>query len=240
MFIQYSGFDSLYLHADTLSFQPDTNDFRLMKAYYNVKFFRFDIQGKCDSMVYYTFDSLIYMYNDPVMWALNNQMSGDEIHIFNTDNRVEKIDMVGKAFLISRVDSIRFNQIKGKKISGFIENNQLRRIFVDGNTESLYFLIDGPFIVGINKAQSPYLNIFMRGNQVEKVIMYPKPTGEILDPEKATTAQTTLEDFIWRTKERPFYPWDIFKQTKDTVPAVPQNTDLPEESLLPKEPIEID
>ncbi|MFC0877011.1 OstA-like protein [Saccharicrinis sp. FJH2] len=217
LFVQYSGFDSLFLHADTLSFEPDTNDFRLMKAYHNVKFFRFDIQGKCDSIVYSTYDSVINMYKNPIMWSLNNQMTGDEIHVISKNDHVEQIDMVGDAFLISRVDSIRFNQIKGKKISGYIERNMLRKIYVDGNTESLYYLIDGPYIVGINKAESPYLTIYMKGNKIEKVIMSPKPVGQILDPTKVTQAQLTLENFKWRINERPFTPWEIFKP--DPLPA---------------------
>ena len=219
LFIQYAGFDSLFLHADTLSFEPDTNDFRLMKAYHNVKFFRFDVQGKCDSIVYSTYDSVINMYKDPIMWSLNNQMTGDEIHVISKNNHVEQIDMVGDAFLISRVDSIRFNQIKGKKISGYIEKNMLRKIFVDGNTETLYYLIDGPYIVGINKAESPYLTIFMKGNKIEKLIMSPNPVGTILDPTKVTPSQLTLENFNWRLNERPFTPWEIFK-SKSTGPLV--------------------
>lgn len=211
LFIQYAGFDSLFLHADTLSFEPDTANFRLMKGYHGVKYFRFDVQGICDSVVYSTYDSVIYMYSDPVMWSLYNQMSGNEIHVINSDNHVEQIDMVGNAFLISRVDSIRFNQIKGKKISGYIDKNQLRKIYVDGNTESLYFLNDGPYIVGINKAESPYLTIFMKGNKVEKVIMSPKPAGKIYDPQKIAPEQTFLENFNWRLNDRPFTPWDIFR-----------------------------
>ena len=212
LFVQYSGFDSLYLHADTLSFEPDTNGYRLMKAYHKVKYFRYDIQGKCDSLIYSTFDSVILMYNDPVMWSLNNQMAGEQIRVVTKQNHVELVEMIGKAFLISRVDSIRFNQIKGKKISGFINNNQLRKIYVEGNTESLYYLNDGPYIVGVNKSESPYLTIFMNKNQIQKVIMYPKPVGEMLDPETITKAQSELEDFDWQMNLRPFSPYEIFNK----------------------------
>jgi lipopolysaccharide export system protein LptA len=214
LFIQYSGFDSLFLHADTLRFENDTNNFRVMRAYNNVRFFRFDVQGKCDSMVYSTFDSVIYMFNKPVLWSVFNQMTGDKIDIFNKTGRFEQIDMTGNAFLISRVDSIRFNQIKGRKISGYVWDNQLRKIFVDGNTESLYFLNDGPFIVGINKAESPYLTLFMDSNKVEKVIMSPKPQGKLYSPDNLTIEQSRLENFMWLSNIRPWSPYDVFIKPK--------------------------
>lgn len=212
LFIQYSGFDSLFLHADTLRFENDTNNFRVMRAYNNVRFFRFDVQGRCDSMVYSTFDSVIYMFNKPVLWSMFNQMTGDKIDIFNKTGRFEQIDMTGNAFLISRVDSIRFNQIKGRKISGYVWDSQLRKIFVDGNTESLYFLNDGPFIVGINKAESPYLTIFMDSNKVERVIMSPKPQGKLYSPDNLSIEQSRLENFQWLSNLRPWYPYDVFKR----------------------------
>lgn len=213
VFIQYSGFDSLYMHADTLTVSMDTMGFRVFDAFANVRFFRLDVQGKCDSLSYPTGDSVITMYKDPVLWSLYNQMMGKTINILNVDNHIEEIEMNEKAFIISRYDSIRFNQIKGKRIVGYLKDASLYKIYVDGSAESIYFFNDGPNIVGVNKQESPYLTIFMKGNQVDKLLMYPNPTGTFHTPSKITTPQTRLDDFVWLQKQRPLFPLDIFRKS---------------------------
>lgn len=211
VFIQYSGFDSLYMHADTLTISLDTLGLRVFDAYRNVRFFRLDVQGKCDSLSYPTKDSLITMYYNPVLWAMFNQMRGKKIKVYNVDSHIERVEMDEKAFLISRYDSIRFNQIKGKRITGYLKNASLNKIFVDGSAESVYFFNDGPNIVGVNKQESPYLTIFMKGNEVEKLLMYPNPTGVFHAPSKISIQQSKLDGFNWQQKERPLFPRDIFR-----------------------------
>lgn len=212
VFVQYSGFDSLYMHADTITVSMDTTGHRVFNAFRNVRFFRLDVQGKCDSLHYPTKDSTISMYHDPVLWSFYNQMMGKTINILNVDNHIEEVQMDEKAFIISRYDSIRFNQIKGKRITGFLKNASLHKIFVDGSAESLYFFNDGPFIVGVNKQESPYLTIFMNGNKVEKLLMYPNPSGTFHAPTKFSGQATKLDDFIWLQNLRPLYPMDIFNK----------------------------
>ena len=41
--------------------------------------------------------------------------------------------------IISEEDSIRFDQISGKKITGYFRNNEIYKIDVFGNSESIYF-----------------------------------------------------------------------------------------------------
>ena len=66
------------LRADTLKTVPDTipNE-KIIQAYFNVKFFRQDLQGKCDSLVYYSKDSTLCLFHDPILWSGDNQMTSD-------------------------------------------------------------------------------------------------------------------------------------------------------------------
>ena len=68
--------DSVYVYFDTL-----TNEVQDIKAFYNVRFFRNDIQGKCDSLHYNVADSMVYMRDEPVIWAEDSQLTGDSINI---------------------------------------------------------------------------------------------------------------------------------------------------------------
>ena len=142
LFIQYSEKDSLFLHADTLRMVPDTTgvDVRLVKAYYKVKFFRDDMQGKCDSLVYWQKDSTIQLFKEPVIWTGGNQMTARYIEMIKNTAKPDEVKMEGDAFIIAmEPDSIRFNQIKGRDMIGYIRNNELYKILVDGNGQSLYY-----------------------------------------------------------------------------------------------------
>ncbi|MDL2247707.1 hypothetical protein LJC05_03140, partial [Bacteroides sp. OttesenSCG-928-J23] len=67
--IDYSQGDSLYMHADTLkliTYYPKTDSvYREVHAYHKMRMYRTDVQGVCDSLVYNSKDSCIYMYTDP-------------------------------------------------------------------------------------------------------------------------------------------------------------------------------
>ncbi|MDA3930698.1 MAG: LPS export ABC transporter periplasmic protein LptC, partial [Prolixibacteraceae bacterium] len=70
MWVQYYEDDSLFLHADTLYTIPDTSmaGQKMLIAYNNVRFFRSDMQGISDSLIYFSKDSTIQLFSDPVIW----------------------------------------------------------------------------------------------------------------------------------------------------------------------------
>ena len=59
------------------------NDARLVLAYYRVRFFRKDFQGKCDSLAYWSKDSTIQLYTGPVIWSEKNQITANYIEMIN-------------------------------------------------------------------------------------------------------------------------------------------------------------
>ena len=84
--IDYSQGDSLFMHGDTLkmvTFFMDTDSmYRQVQAYRQVRFFRTDVQGVCDSLVFNSLDSCLTMYYDPVLWNAGQQLLGEEIKIY--------------------------------------------------------------------------------------------------------------------------------------------------------------
>ncbi|MEK6614792.1 MAG: OstA-like protein, partial [Bacteroidota bacterium] len=83
---QYFDTDTLFLHADTLRAvnehpinsknERDTSvTWKSLYAFNKVKFFRSDIQGKCDSLVYSGKDSVMRLYKDPVLLSEENQLT---------------------------------------------------------------------------------------------------------------------------------------------------------------------
>jgi lipopolysaccharide export system protein LptA len=186
-------------------------DPRLVLAYHRVRFFRADMQGKCDSLVYWSKDSTVQMYIEPVIWSDKNQISAKFIEMINRAKGLDEIRMKDESFIIAMEDdSIRFNQIKGKNMTGFIRNNQLEKIDVDGNGESNYYARDKTGIIGLNKAQSSNITIYLNKGKVKKISFIKSPDGELKPLADLATDDKLLPGFNWQAEIRPKNKEDIF------------------------------
>jgi len=207
--------DSLFLHSDTLWIHFDsTQNPEYLLAYHKMKFFRNDMQGMCDSLVYSFSDSTIFMYQSPVLWSLQNQLSADTIRIALTNNQIDTLALVEDAFIISLDDSTRktYNQLKGRVIVSYFKNNEMKVIKILGNAESIYFVRDElKRLVGINKSLSSDMRIYLDSNKIKVITpiinvdshMYP-PEGELQEND------LFLKNFIWIKGKRPMRKEDIF------------------------------
>ncbi|HPR32551.1 MAG TPA: OstA-like protein, partial [Prolixibacteraceae bacterium] len=171
LFIQCFQEDSLFLHADTLYTRPDTSSMgqKIVTSSYNVRFFKEDMQGTCDSLLYFTKDSTTRLFYDPVIWSDNNQMSADFIEIETNSPPPSFIYLTDNSFIIQEIDTTKYNQIKGKKMIGFIDGKNLYKIDVDGNGQSIYYPADDRDYIGMNKAESSKIAIYMKENKMNRI-----------------------------------------------------------------------
>ncbi len=212
LFIQYSENDTLFVHADTLRSDPDSSgSYNILRAYYRVKLFKEDLQGKCDSLSYNYNDSVIHLHRAPVLWSEENQLSADLIKIHTWNKKLDFIEMNQSAFIISEEDSAKFNQIKGKDMTGYFREGELYKIDVIGNGQTVYFAIENDEIVGVNQAESSNLTIFIRDKKIYRIVMITKPDGIFNPLEEVSDDQLILKGFVWYEKARPKTKWDIFK-----------------------------
>ena len=211
----YTEQDTLFLHADTLKSIPDTiPDQKLIMAYFNVKFFRQDMQGKCDSLVYWSKDSTVQLFTEPVIWSENNQMTADYIEMITKAVEPDLVKMQQNAFIVAQEDSTRFNQIKGRNMLGYIRQNQLYKIDVDGNGQSVYYARDDNGIIGLNKAQSSNIEIYLTDSKVRKIVFIKSPDGTLLPLINISESDKMLPGFRWLDKIRPQKVSDIFIKQK--------------------------
>lgn len=205
--------DSMFLHADTLRATFDTaHNTKILFAYRKVKFFRDSLQGMCDSLVFVTKDSTLCMYIKPVIWSGKNQLTADSIKLYTVNKLVSKLIMYSTAFIISRDSLENFNQIKGKLMTALFKDNKIRRINVDGGAESLYYLRqDDHFLIGVNKAVSSDMIIYMDDLQkVKKITWVTKPVSTLYPEKLLPLEEKRLRDFKWIETGRPLKRDDIF------------------------------
>ena len=204
--------DSLFLHADTLRSGFDSSGIsKVLYAYHGVRFFKSDLQGKCDSIVFSYADSTIQLFVDPVIWSEENQMTADFVNIKRGDGGIESLDFQNNAFIVSQVDSIRYNQIKGKNMLGMFAKNELNKIKVKGNGETVYYARqeDSTF-TGVNVAQCSDMMIYVNDNDITSITFINMPTAILHPIEKITPAELELKGFRWLANLRPRNKTDIF------------------------------
>jgi lipopolysaccharide export system protein LptA len=215
MFIQVSGNDSLFLHADTIKaiIVSDSagKEFRLMRAYYGCRIFSKDLQAKCDSLSYSFQDSVIRLYDQPVLWSKENQLTSDTMVIYTKNRKADRMELYYSAFVVSQVDSLRFDQIKGRKLTGHFKNNELCRINIEGNGESIYYLVDGEEIAGKNSAKCASIEIIVEKGKIQEIYERQSPEGVIDPPLNKPEANNLLAGFRWLDTVRPKKVSDIFK-----------------------------
>ena len=203
--------DSMFVHADTLYSFQNKEEKKVLNAYHDVKLFKSDLQAKCDSLSYNEADSLIEFFHRPILWSETNQITGDSIRITIKDQGFDKLYVVNHAFMISEEDSTMHNQIKGKLMIGHFLNNQMEKINVIGNGQSIYYSKDEKEeITGVNKADCSNMIIYIKDNQVSSISMLVKPDGTYYPTEQFPENLKRLKDFEWRGAEKPLKKADIF------------------------------
>lgn len=224
---QYFDGDSLLVHADTLFSLPDSTGNDVVKAFYGVKIYKSDLQGKCDSLVYTKSDSTMRMYASPVLWSEQNQITGDSISLVTAEGKMEKLIVRGNAFIISDAEAkgdsipgkgLHYNQIKGRNMIGYFVENDLRNVFVEGNGQVIYFPTDDkkdkPVAVGHNKGECSNIFITIENNALQKIRMDTE-TNSVFTPLKmANTSLFRLDNFMWFELERPVSNEAIFLKAR--------------------------
>lgn len=204
------------LYRDSLQTMPDTakskgeNDNKLFMAYHKVRFFRRDLSGLCDSLSYQTKDSVMRLFRDPVLWSDVHQMTAQKIEYrpHKPGPDIARLDNDG--FIISREDSVKYNQISGKTMIGNIVNSELKSIEVNGNAITLYYLKNKNVYSGMNKLESSKIDVYLLKGKIDSISFYPKPEGKTIPLKELTPDDILLKGFDWRESEKPRNRFDLY------------------------------
>ncbi len=199
--------DSLYMHGDTILLTGKPKN-RIVRAYHNVKFFKEDLQGKCDSIHSNTKKGILKMFKNPVLWTENGQITGDLIVVKNDTlgQKIDSLKVLGNAFMIKK-DTIKgFNQIKGRDMFAKFKDNQIKTVDFVGNGEVLAYLReDTPKkeLFGITKTTCAKLRFIFKDKKIVSGIFYNDEETFTYPPSKLPENARKLKGFLWREDERP-------------------------------------
>ena len=233
--------DSMFIHGKRLVVTGKQGE-RVIRGYNNVRFFKTDMSGKCDSLHSDQKRGLTQLIGRPILWNFDNQLTGDVMHLIG-NNKTEKLDslkVLNNAFIISK-DTIGtgFNQVKGLNLYGKFRDNKLYEVDIVKNTEVIYYLRnDEQELIGINKNSSSKINMILDGKTIETITFFNNVDGEIYPEAELPENTRKLRGFVWRDDERIKTKEDIFPPEEneyDVKAAADVKAELKEDEL-PMEP----
>ncbi len=214
--------DSLYLAADTLLALQDTtggDSTRILQAFFDVRLYKSDMQAVADSLSFNTRDSTFQLFQDPIVWSDTSQFTADTIHIALRNEQIDRVFLRNKGLIINSPDEQFFNQIKGKNITAYFVDNQIDRMRVVGNAESIYYALDdSSAYIGVNQTICSEMTIFWGDNQVERIRFDTQPSGKAFPMGQIDHNELRLEGFRWVTDRRPRGLLDLFDKPRPKRP----------------------
>jgi len=203
--------DSMYIHGDILSLTGKEEQ-RLMKVYHHVKFYKSDLSGKCDSLVSNQFTGITEMFNNPVIWSLDNQITGDSILLLSNKNtnKLDSLKVISNALIVQK-DSIGYNQIRGRNMYGKFKERKLDNLLSKGNGAVVNYARDEKNnLNAIMDMECSNILFNFKDGKIKTIKFLKKPDGKTYPPSKFPKEKAKLQGFIWREKEQPLTKEDIF------------------------------
>lgn len=198
--------DTLFIAADTLvSIESEDPAKKRLLAYHNVRIFKTDMQGVADSLEYRQMDSVLYMYQQPVLWTEGNQMTADSINMVIRNQTIDRVYLNANAFVISKDSLFNFNQIKGRHMTAEFRNAKINRVFVNGNGESIYFVLSEKEAgaMGMNRIICSDITIRFEDGKVKTLSFYAQPEARFIPPHELKKDDLHLRGFLWREERKP-------------------------------------
>jgi lipopolysaccharide export system protein LptA len=208
----------------------DTTKIRIISAFKKVKIFKSDLQAVADSAFFSYGDSVLRIYQKPIVWAKGTQLSADTMYVQMKNKKVDNMDLIRNAIVVNtEKDSLQFNQVAGKTMKGYFKNEKLDVFFVNGNAESIYFPNDTSENRGMMRSIASKMRINFTHDSLMQISFIRQPEHNYYPIEKVTEELRTLPNFNWKPKDRPKSKEDIISTLRrKTVVKPKEKIKLPE------------
>ena len=183
-------------------------EFHVALAYPYARVFKQDIQGIADTIVVVERDSMIYLFEKPVVWSGERQITGNRIDVHLQDSTADWARLPDYGLLAEHIEEDFYNQITGKDMFATFENQTLRRLEVEGNVETIFLPEESDSTFNrIVQAESSYLTLDMKDGKMDKLKMWPDVNGTVTPLFLLKRGQQFLLKFRWLEFLRPKRIW---------------------------------
>lgn len=190
----------------------DSAQNRFFEAFHQVRIYSDSMQAVCDSMLYASTDSIFRLFQNPVLWASNSQITADTIYLYTHEKKVDRLHAFENGFIINKLNSgDYFNQVKGRTINGIFKDGVIDYIRTKGNAESLYYATDEQEkLIGINKTTSDAIDMYFKDKKANKIIFRNDLKGTTYPVRQLSGEELKLKGFNWMDNKRPKSKYELF------------------------------
>ena len=184
---------------------------RYFEAYRNVRIFSDSLQAVCDSMFYSFKDSIFRLYQDPVIWAKESQITGDTVLVFTKNKKADHIKVFENSFMVNRMDPEIYNQIKSTRMDGFFKEGAIDSVRASGFAQSIYYIQDNDSAyTGVNESKSDIIDIYFGNQALQKIVFRSTVTGTVWPIKQKQPSEMRLPNFRWLDDRRPKTKYELF------------------------------
>ncbi len=199
---QQSGSDTLVI---------SNNKARHIKGYYNVLIYKSDMQVVCDSLFYDDVDSIFHFYGEPILWADGTQFTADTMAVKLKRNKLEKVLLYNNSFIITKNDSLYYNQTKGKDVIAYFAKNNISLVEIMEEGETVYYIQDeNDSYVGVNDVNCEDMILFFAANQLQRIRFEGEPNAVLYPMGQVNHESLKLEGFQWLGNRQPQSKQDLY------------------------------
>lgn len=204
--------DSLHVPTDSLSLAPkDSTKISFIYGIRNVKVFRNDMQVACDSLAYTDLDSLIRLYENPIVWnEIKRQYSADSITVIVKNQSIDRASLMSNAFIIVQEDTLSYDQIRGTEMMAYFDSTgALRRFDSMGGASGLFYIEENGSLATVNKFESKMLTATLKDGNIQDLNYFDAVKTDAYPVVQMKKDEKILKGFDWQPDKRPKGPEDI-------------------------------
>jgi lipopolysaccharide export system protein LptA len=188
----------------------DSTD-RFFQAHRHVRIFSDSLQAVSDSLFYSGKDSIFQLFQQPILWSNNNQVTGDTIYLYTRNKKAERMDVFENGLLISKARENMFNQIRGNRLNGYFIDGVIDNMRAKGNAESVYYIEDDEkLLIGVNKANGDIIDMRFKDKELNRVVFINDVKGVMYPVAQFPEGEKLLRNFNWHEDKRPKTKFELF------------------------------
>lgn len=223
--------DSIYFAAEKIiTFQkPDSLDptkkKSFLRAFKKGRLYKSNAQARADSISFNETDGVLHLNGKPILWSGEKQVTGDKIEVyFNTETEhIDSLKVIGNAFAISKSDSLNmkdeFDQVKGKLMSVYYVDNEIKLAKVIENAQAITYADDLDEKtklkerIGINLSTCGVIEAEFEIRKIQVISCNIGATADTYPMSMIPKEKRFFPDFNWNTKDRLKKWQDIFVES---------------------------
>lgn len=206
-----SWLDSVSKQTKLLPKDEEDSADKFFEAYYNVKIFSDSLQATGDSLFYSLNDSVFRLFKKPIVWAQENQITGDTIYLFIKNKKPERLYVFENSMAINKVDSVDYyNQLRGTTINANFVDGKINDMRAKGNAENVYYAQDEEKnFIGVNKSSADVIDVFFEDSKPQKVVFLRNLEGTTYPMRSTNHEDLKIRGFKWLESLRPKSKYDL-------------------------------